>query len=256
MARIWKNYGLGIALMGLFLVAWALMSWTGWVRFVAQQQEHHESAHWFGLSGYIWQWGVQTFSNWQSDLLGEAIAVVLGAYLIFRGSQESKDTEDHIDEMVQRIERRLDSRDGADATLSSGQAQKGRGGVMRGYGLAIVLFAAFALSWIAQTWMGWMYFVSQQHEHHQAASVFGSSGYVWDWAVTTLQNWQSDIMGQGAIVILSAYLIYKNSAQSRDTGDRIEQVVQRIEQRVEQMDGALVAGAEQGRRAPRATASR
>lgn len=36
MKAIWRSYGLSITLVVLFLGAWALQTWTGWVEFVAQ----------------------------------------------------------------------------------------------------------------------------------------------------------------------------------------------------------------------------
>ena len=35
MTRIWRGYGLSITLAVLFLVSWALQTWTGWTEFVA-----------------------------------------------------------------------------------------------------------------------------------------------------------------------------------------------------------------------------
>ena len=74
------------------------------------------------------------------------------------------------------------------------------------YSLGIVLIALFITAWVVMTWTDWMQFSSEQLMHHQPADVFGSSGYIWDWGTLTLENWQSDILGNAAVVILSAYL--------------------------------------------------
>ena len=40
MKRVWRDYGLSITLAVLFLVSWALQTWTGWIEFVAEQAAH------------------------------------------------------------------------------------------------------------------------------------------------------------------------------------------------------------------------
>src|SRR5579871_6855860 len=104
---IWKKYSFGIVLVALFLAAWAVMTWSDWVYFVAQQADHHQPAEVFGSSGYVWRWGLDTFSNWQADFLGQGLGVVFGAYLIFRGSEQSKDSDEEVQQIVQDIERQV-----------------------------------------------------------------------------------------------------------------------------------------------------
>ena len=57
MRPIWRAYGLSITLAILFLTAWALQTWTGWMEFVADQRAHAATAEAFGDNGYIWSWG-------------------------------------------------------------------------------------------------------------------------------------------------------------------------------------------------------
>lgn len=237
MSKTWRNYGLGITFVVLWIVAWAVMTWMGWMHYVGEQQQHHQTAEWFGSSGYFWDWGERTFSNWQSEMLGQGLMVILAAYLLFRGSSESKDTTDRVDKMVTNIERRLDGRDQPEPeTKASSQEAVGRqtrGNLWGNYSLGIVLIAGFIITWALMTWTGWQQFVTTQHEHGQTAQIFGSSGYIWFWGVETFENWQSDFLQQAGIVILGAYLLYKGSSQSKESEDHIEQVVQRIQQRVE-----------------------
>ena len=108
MSRLWRNYSLSIVLASLFLVSWVLQTWTGWVEFAAEQRSHGEAARWFGETGYFWRWGQATFENWQSEFLQLFSFVVLAALLIHRGSAESKDSNDRIEETLSRIEEKLD----------------------------------------------------------------------------------------------------------------------------------------------------
>ena len=107
MGRMWRDYSLSIVLAALFLVSWALQTWTGWVEFVAEQQEHGQVAEAFGPGGYIWAWAQATFENWQSEFLQLLTFVVLTTYLVHRGSHESRDTDEKFQAQLDRIEQRL-----------------------------------------------------------------------------------------------------------------------------------------------------
>lgn len=230
----WKKYGLGIVFVACFVVAIVLMTWVDWGHFLSQQHEHHQTADWFGPSGYIWQWGTDTFSNWQADFLWEGLAVLLGAYLIFAGSTQSRDTSDRIEQMALDIERRVRGEQVARPAQQRTRAQALSGGIWRSKGLAYSLIAAGLISWALMTWMGWMEFSSQQQEHGEVATLFGTSGYMWQWARLTLENWQSDIIGHAALIILPAYLLYKGSAESRESDDQVEQALKRVQQALEE----------------------
>lgn len=103
------------------------------------------------------------------------------------------------------------------------------------YGLAWVLLALFLVSWVMQTWMGWEEFVAEQNEHEQSAQVFGQDGYIWTWGQATFENWQSEFLQLFSMVILTAYLIYKGSTESKDGQERLQQSVDRIEQRLDDL---------------------
>lgn len=96
MRRFLRDYGLGITLAALFVVSWILQSLTGWVEFASEQQAHGEVARLFGESGYVWSWLQATFENWQSEFLQLFTMAVLTAFLIHKGSTESKDGDDEL----------------------------------------------------------------------------------------------------------------------------------------------------------------
>ena len=107
MKELWKNYNLSIVLFVLFLSSWVLQTWTGWAKFVAEQQEHGQTAEWFGPSGYVWDWAQATLENWQSEFLQLLAFVILTTYFIHKGSHESKDSDEEMMATIQRIEERL-----------------------------------------------------------------------------------------------------------------------------------------------------
>jgi hypothetical protein len=110
-----RDYALGIVLAGLFLVSWIAQSLTGWVEFVSEQQSHGEEAQLFGDSGYVWQWSQATFENWQSEFLQLFTMVLLTAFLVHKGSSESKDSDDEIMLQLTEIRMQLDELKGQGA---------------------------------------------------------------------------------------------------------------------------------------------
>ncbi len=105
--------------------------------------------------------------------------------------------------------------------------------IVRDYGLGLVLFAFFAVSWVAQTWFGWQEFVAEQREHGQAAQLYGPEGYVWSWARTTFENWQSEFLQLLAMVALTSFLIFKGSPESKDSDEEMQAALDRIERRLD-----------------------
>lgn len=105
--RIWRDYGLSITLIVLFLGSWAVQTWTGWVEFVSEQAQHGAQAEAFGPDGYIWGWAQATFENWQSEFLQVFVFIVLTTFLVHRKSHESPDTDYDTEAALRRIEARL-----------------------------------------------------------------------------------------------------------------------------------------------------
>jgi hypothetical protein len=100
------------------------------------------------------------------------------------------------------------------------------------FGLGWVLLALFLAAWVLQTWAGWREFQAEQHEHQQAAQIFGDGGYVWNWGRATFENWQSEFLQLLAFVTLTSFLIFKGSPESRDGDDEMRAKLDRIEQRL------------------------
>ncbi len=96
MRKLFRDYGLGVVLATLFIGSWIVQTLTGWVEFAAQQHSHGETAQLFGASGYVWEWMARTFENWQSEFLQLFTMVVLTAFLVHKGSSESKDSDDEM----------------------------------------------------------------------------------------------------------------------------------------------------------------
>jgi hypothetical protein len=100
--RRWvHDHALGLLFTGLFLATWAGQAIIQWFEYTDDQQTHHAAAT---LGGYLLVFGRATLENWQSEFLQLASFVIFSAYLIYRGSPESRDGDDEIQASLQRIE--------------------------------------------------------------------------------------------------------------------------------------------------------
>jgi hypothetical protein len=105
LSRVWANFGLSLAFLSLFVVSWIAQAIAEWGTFVQEQRAHQQAA---AVGDFLVRFGQSTFENWQSEFLQLFSFVVFSAILIHRGSAESKDGTDRIEEAVRRLERRLD----------------------------------------------------------------------------------------------------------------------------------------------------
>jgi hypothetical protein len=97
------------------------------------------------------------------------------------------------------------------------------------YALSLVLACLFLGSWVLQTWMGWVEFVSEQAAVGQSAEAFGPDGYVWRWGQATFENWQSEFLQVFTFIVLTTFLVHKKSHESPDADFETEASLRRIE---------------------------
>jgi hypothetical protein len=102
--------------------------------------------------------------------------------------------------------------------------------IWRNFGLSIGFSALFLISWLGHGFAQWQEFRNQQKEHGQAAEV---KEFIADFSRATLENWQSEFLQLFSFVVMSALLIHHGSAESKDSDDRIEAALRRIEQKLD-----------------------
>ena len=123
MGRLWRDYNLSIVLFGLFFTSWILQGVTQWFEMANEAQSHGQAA---SMAEFMPAFLAATFENWQSEFLQLFSMVVLTAFLIHKGSHESKDTDEKVDAALARIERRLEriehGMDGAPVLAASSAA--------------------------------------------------------------------------------------------------------------------------------------
>ncbi len=112
--RVWRDFGLSIALAMLFLASWFGHAISQWQEFTDEQAAHGQPAE---VGDYLAAFSSTTFENWQSEFLQLFSFVVLAAMLIHRGSAESRDSDDRIEQALQRIEGELGTSPDPDVVL-------------------------------------------------------------------------------------------------------------------------------------------
>ena len=103
----------------------------------------------------------------------------------------------------------------------------------RGLGYAIALL--FVLAWLVYLFTGWQEFVAEQAAHGELASVWGEDGYVWTWSARAFENIMSEFLQLAAFVVLTSYLIFEGSAESKDSDERLEAKVDAMMSRFDEL---------------------
>lgn len=209
MPKLIKNHGLSITMFTIFFVTLVGLAVTGWQNYNEDQQEHGQQT--VGLVEYLTtpDFGEAVFENWESEFLQMGAYVVLTIMLFERGSSESKDPDKNepVDE---------DPRKKANDPEAPWPVR--RGGVallLYENSLSIVLFTLFFLSFWLHVVTGAAEYSEEQLAHGgQAVTAFEYLGTARLW-FESFQNWQSEFLSVGALIVLSIFLRQKGSSESK-----------------------------------------
>jgi hypothetical protein len=198
--------GLSIACFGLFFVFLFGQSVTGWHVYNDDQLTHGSEA--IGFAQYLTtgHFVEATFENWESEFLQMFAFILLTAWFVQRGSAESK--AEH------------DSTDDAEAHRNDPDAPwpVRRGGVwLKLYEQTLVLafLVLFLLSIGAHALGGLAEHNEELQAHQQPADTLASFITSSDFWFQSFQNWQSEFLAVGCIVVLTIYLRQKGSPESK-----------------------------------------
>jgi hypothetical protein len=117
---VWREFGLGLALMVLFFGTWIAHGIAEWQVFTDSQAEHGEPT---SIGDFVSEFGQATLENWQSEFLQLFAFVVLAALYIHKGSAESKEGDEKLEASLRRIEEKLGTLP-ADAPSGPGEQWK------------------------------------------------------------------------------------------------------------------------------------
>ncbi len=99
----------------------------------------------------------------------------------------------------------------------------------KNFGLSIAFCILFLLTWAGQGVAQWQEFTDEARTHNESVEL---GDFMAVFSKSTLENWQSEFLQLFSFVVLSALLIHHGSAESRDSDDRMEEALRRIEKQL------------------------
>jgi hypothetical protein len=196
-----------LVLFFLFLIG---LVFTGHAQNNSELTEHGQPTQtlvqYLGSSSF----GEAVFENWESEFLQMFSYVLLTAYLVQKGSAESRP----IDEEAPQDE---DPRDHRGDRAAPWPVRQGSELVLRLYenSLAIAFGLVFLLSFWLHAATGAAAYSEEQEQHGETAvstvQYLGTSQFWYE----SFQNWQSEFLAVAAIIGGSIYLRQRRSAQSK-----------------------------------------
>jgi hypothetical protein len=100
-------------------------------------------------------------------------------------------------------------------------------GIWREFALGLSLMILFFTTWIAHAITEWQLYTDEQQAHGETTEI---GDFITEFAQSTLENWQSEFLQLFAFVVLAALYIHKGSAESKDSDEKLEASLRRIEQ--------------------------
>jgi uncharacterized protein (DUF486 family) len=209
-----REQSLTLCFTVLFLAALIGQALVGHADFNHQQAAHQEEAISLGTyvtSSVFW---VDVMENWQSEYLQFTLFILATVWLVQRGSTESKQPGEEGGETAaeQRIGRHAEP-DSPEWAKTGGLRT-----LVFSNSLLALMAAVFIGSWFAQALTGRVEYNATQLDHQEAPlsliAYIGSSDF-WN---RTLQNWQSEFLAVGSMVIFSVFLRQRGSSQSKPVG--------------------------------------
>jgi hypothetical protein len=199
----------------LFVLALVGQAFAGWKQFNDGQLAGGFGR--IGLGDYLTSadWAVDVAENWQSEYLQFTLYIFLTVWLLQRGSPESKE----LDKAGGESEK--DQKLGRYADADSPKWAKAGGLRTRVYSnsLLLVMSLIFLASWLIQSIAGAAAYNETRLQDLQEPVSWGTYLTNPDFWARTLQNWQSEFLAVGTMVVFSVYLRQRGSSQSKPVGE-------------------------------------
>ena len=210
MRRFLRDQGLAITMFGIFAVTMVGLVLTGWNNYNGEQIEH--SMPTITMAQYLTtpSFGEAVFENWESEFLQMGAYVLLTAFLFSRGSSESKDPDS--DAAPQDADpRRANTRKQVPWPVRAGGITL----VLYEHSLTLALFGIFAASFVLHAVTGAGEYSEELLAHGgRAVSAVEYLGTARFW-FESFQNWQSEFLAVGALIVLSIVLRERGSPESK-----------------------------------------
>ena len=204
-----RSNGLSLVMFALFLLFLVGQSVAGWKEHNRENEENGQPL--VGYPTYLTtgHFHEAVFENWESEFLQMAAFVFLTVFLYQRGSAESNDPDapSSPDEEIEAHR--------ADPKAPSPVRRGGLALKLYSHSLSLAFLAAFLLS-LAGHALGGVREVNHERagkgEPPVALTEYVTSSTFW---FQSLQNWQSEFLAIGSMVVLSIWLREKGSSESK-----------------------------------------
>ena len=214
MRRFVRENSLSLFFFGIFALSLVGMSFAGRNAYNAVQAEHGGApVSWWSYVTST-DFGGSVMENWQSEFLQFSLFILATIWLVQKGSNESKVLEDA------GLESRAQQQIGRSALTNSPRWAKLDDWRTRIYenSLLLAMTAVFFATWFAQSLNNWREFNDEARQH--GGNVVGWTGYLGnaDFWERTLENWQSEFLAVGTMVVFTIYLRQRGSPESKPVG--------------------------------------
>ena len=206
--RLWRHHGLSLTLFGLFAVCLLGQSITGHRGYNADQQAHGHSPLGYGAYLRTGHFLEAVAENWESEFLQMTAYILLTVGLRQKGAPESKklDQEEPVDAAPQRS---------ADPHAPWPVRRGGFLLTLYAHSLTLALGGLFGLSFLLHAVGGVRHYNAEQLTHGESPvtllQYLGTSAFWFE----SLQNWQSEFLALGVMLVLSVVLRQQGSPASK-----------------------------------------
>jgi len=219
MKKILRDNGLSLVLLGLFVTFWCGQTAAGRAEYNDERMQHGAAPLPLGdymRSGHFLE---ATAENWESEFLQMSAYVYFTVFLFQRGSSESKDPDKPA---PQDADPRIEITEDSPAVVKRG------GWKLKLYeqSLGLAFVGMFLVCIVLHAIGGAREYSEEQAWEGKAAvstTEYVMSSRFW---FESMQNWQSEFLAIGSMVVLSIFLRHRGSPESKrvaaahgETGD-------------------------------------
>lgn len=209
--RFLKDNGLVIVLLGLFFAFLVGMSISGHLHYNQEQETHGQASITYFDYIQSGEFGEATFENWESEFLQMWALVILTIFLYQKGSADSK-------KLRGKEPFETKSRYSIIRAQSWKKRGKAMGRALYANSLGLALLLIFFVSFFLHAWGG-------TAAHNDEAILHGEPAIsLWQYMSTaqfwfeSFQNWQSEFLAVGVLLVLSIFLRQRGSPESKPVG--------------------------------------
>jgi hypothetical protein len=214
MRRFARENGLSLFFGTIFLATVVGQSFAGQRNYNAQQAEHGQQplTWWHYVTSP--DFGGAVMENWQSEFLQFSLFIGATIWLVQKGSNESKAVRDA------GLESDEQQQIGPHTPAHGARWAKADDFRTRIYenSLLIVMTLIFFATWFGQSLNNWRVFNAEQATHDAAPVSWSRYLLDPDFWEKTLQNWQSEFLAVGTMVVFTIYLRQRGSPESKPVG--------------------------------------